>query len=242
MLVRKLVSRVKFRRIYALRRLVDARYSATAYFSNLDDTLNEHQIARKAFRDIEVQLRGLDATAWRFLKHEVMPYLAIRDPKRGWTQLFNLLNQANAYNYLARIGCKDISFIPRSSVPGRRTPDLKARLQSEKVLCEVKTINISEDEASVRANYLVRNIALKLDGNFFTKLQTDCEQASQQMGAYCADADVKRIVYIIINFDDLLHEYIDSYFKQIEKYIVDHPFPNLEVVFDVKPAYYYATP
>lgn len=234
--------RVRFRRLYALRRLGGAKHSATAYFSNLDNTLKENRIARKAFRDIEVQLRGLDPTAWRFLRHEVTPHLTIRDPKRGWTQLFNLLNQANAYNYLARIGCEDIAFIPRSLVAGQRTPDLKARSESGKILCEIKTINISEDEANAPANYSVRNIALNLDDKFFNKLQTDCEHASQQMRAYCAEDDLKRIIYIIINFDDQLHGYIDNYSKQIEKYVADHPLPNVKVVFDVKPAYYYATP
>jgi len=240
MLIRKLVYRLRFRRIYELRRLGDAKDSMMAYFSNLDDTLKENRIARKAFRDIEVQLRGLDSTAWRFLKQEATPYLTIRDPMRGWAQLFNLLNQANAYNYLVRIGCKDVTFIPRS--PRRRTPDLMARLESGKILCEVKTINISEDEANARASYSARTIALNLDDKFFNKLRADCEQASQQMSAYCTDDDVKRIVYFVINFDDLSHGYIDNYSKQFKEYIAEHSLPNLEVVFDVKPAYYYATP
>ncbi len=242
MLIRKLVYRIMFRRIYELRRLGGAKPSTVAYFSNLDNTLKENRIARKPFRDIEVQLRGLDPKAWRFLKQEVTPHLTIRDTKRGWTQLFSLLNQANAYNYLVRIGCKDVTFIPRSPLARRRTPDLMARLESEKILCEVKTINISEDEANARANYSARTISLNLDDRFFNKLQADCEQASQQMSAYCTEDDVKRIVYVIINFDDLLHEYIDNYFKQIQEYIAEHSFPNLEVVFDVKSAYYYATP
>ena len=39
------------------------------------------------------------------------------------------------------LGCTNIRFIPVSRAKGQQTPDLGADLGSEKVLCEVKTIN-----------------------------------------------------------------------------------------------------
>lgn len=191
------------------------------------------------YRDLEMQLRGLDSEAWPFLKQEIIPLLTIKDPKRGWTQLFNRLNQANAYNYLASIGCTDIKFIPCAK--DRKTPDLQAQLLSRKVLCEVKTINISEDEAEARTFYKVRNIELSLNDKFFNKLRSDLDQAKSQMADYCLDVNAKRVVYIIINFDDLLHEYADNYSAQINQYIANNPISNLEVVLDIKPPFYVAS-
>ena len=66
----------------------------------LEKSLSERRPKLKQFRDIELDLQGLDAKAWAFLKSEVAPLLAAKDPKRGWQSLFDKLNQAKAFNYL----------------------------------------------------------------------------------------------------------------------------------------------
>src|SRR5712672_184938 len=43
------------------------------------------------------------------------------------------------------------------------------------------------------------------------KLTSDIETAKNQMAAYDADNSIRRIVYIIVNFDDNLHQYDDDY-------------------------------
>jgi hypothetical protein len=236
--VRRIFYRKKFRRIYELRSLVQDPLSPTACFPDLDNRLLTNRIARKTYRDLERQLQGLDSGAWNFLKEEVMPLLTIKDSKRGWTQLFNKLNQANAYNYLASIGCKDIKFIPRAN--DQQTPDLQARLLSRMVLCEVKTINVSEIEAGARTHNTVRNIEFHLGEGFFNKFQSDLDKAKNQMTDYCCDSNSRQIVYFVINFDDLLHEYVENYSNQIKQYTTDHA-THLEIVLDMKPAYYTAS-
>ena len=39
------------------------------------------------------------------------------------------------------------------------------------------------------------------------------------MAAYDADNSIRRIVYIIVNFDDNLHQYDDDYSVQIDSFI-----------------------
>jgi hypothetical protein len=233
------VYREHLRRLYELRD--ENPLSPNSYFQNFEKTL-DNKVARKVFCDVEAQLQGLDASAWNFLKQELAPLLATKDPQRGWEPLFNKLNQAKAYNYLARIGCQNIEFIPCSPKKNRKSPDLRAAVSTRKVLCEVKTINISRDEANARTHYLARGIMIRLDDGFFRKFQADMEHAWHQMATYCSDDNTQRIVYFILNFDDMLHECVDGYTRQIEQYLEQHPVSTLKVVLDMKPAYYYATP
>lgn len=107
------------------------------------------------------------------------------------------------------------------------------------MLCEVKTINILEIEASRRSIGGAMRAEGQLSDGFFGKLRHDLVEAQAQMNAYACTSSIKRIAYIIVNFDDAFHEYSDRYRQQIDAYIKDkNPTPDLEVVFDIKPAYY----
>jgi hypothetical protein len=134
--------------------------------------------------------------------------------------LFNILNQAKACNYLKRSGCTDIAFIPPSCVKGKRTPDIKAELNLTPVLCEVKTINISESEADRRLSGGVGSSMDRLQDGFFKKLVSDLVQAKDQMLAYDHGAAAQKIAYVIVNFDDSLHEYADRYQAQIDQMLM----------------------
>jgi hypothetical protein len=230
------VYRSELPRVFELRDLVAQSLSPDTYFQSFEQSLSEIPQKLKQFRDIERDLQGLDADAWTFLKGEVAPLLAARDSKRGWQSLFDKLNQAKAYNYLKRAGYLNIRFVPPSAIRGQQTPDL----QADGVLCEVKTINISEIEANRRDSGSVGTSTDSLDEGFFRKLSSDLRKAKGQMVAFCADSGVKLISYVIVNFDDSLHEYADRYQTNIDQYIAGDPVPGLQVVFDIKPPFYTA--
>jgi hypothetical protein len=234
---KKSVYRKELPRIYELRDLIAAPFPPNAYFQNLDKSLAEIPQKLRQFREIEKDLQGLDATAWSFLKSELAPLLRAKDPKRGWQPLFDKLNQAKAYSYLKRFGYTNIQFIQPSSVVGRETPDLQAELNLVVALCEVKTINISDVEADRRHTGGVGTVTNQLPAGFFGKLGRDLAKANSQMLAHDADLSTKKIVYVIVNFDDCLYEYGDRYQTQIIRYVSEHPIPGLEVVFDIKPAF-----
>jgi hypothetical protein len=227
-------------RIYELVESLPAPAPPGAYFQNLEASLAQIPQKLRQFRDLEQDLEGLDDASWRFLKEELVPLLMARDPQRGWQPLFDKLNQAKAYNYLKREGCTDIAFVPPAPQKGRQTPDLKARQVSIPVLCEVKTINISAIEAERRATGGVGVTTTELNQGFFGKLASDLAQAKGQMDAYDRSPSTRKIVYIIVNFDDTLHEYAVRYREQVERYIAREPVAGLEIALDIKPPFYTA--
>jgi hypothetical protein len=172
------------------------------------------------------------------LSSETIPLLTRRDPARGWRALFDKLNEAKGYNYLTRIGCTNVGFIPRSQ--GQKTPDLEGFLGSERVLCEVKTINVSEDECEFRKGMFgVKNIVIQLPRQFLNKLESTLQTAQDQMAVYCPKAE--KIAYVVVNYDDLFHEYEATYSRQLEQFVSARSISNMRVVFDAKPAFYSST-
>jgi hypothetical protein len=219
--------------LYELRDLIHDPRSPDAYFQNFDNNVRDspHHVLQIYLR-WEKELRGLDSDAWEFLKGEARPYLVHKDPSgRGWQQLFDCLNEARAYNYLKAAGCSNVRFIPRADKQDLRTPYLEAVLGSDKVLCEVKTINISERELRARNQLTVRGIAIRLDAGFFRKLRSDVTDAENQMQAYDATGAARHFLYINPCFDDFLAEYKKDYFRQIDQYLSDNPIPDVKLIF-----------
>ena len=60
------------------------------------------------------------------------------------------------------------------------------------------------------------------------------------MKAYGTDTRTQRIVYVIVNFDNRTHEYADRYKMQIDQFMAYIKPPDVEVHFDIKPAFYNA--
>jgi hypothetical protein len=227
----------ELQRISQLREYSISLNSPKAYFRAADDKLSNPS-KRLFFVALERELQGLDVTAWELLKGEALPRLKSAQPTRGWEQLFDTLNEAKGYNYLARIGCADFKFIPRAKKGKVQTPDLRGLLGTTPVLCEVKTINVSDDEANRLAGGGVRTTLRYLEQPFFDKLSSTIRSAATQLLAFDKDLTSRRIVYVVFNFDDRIHEYADEYQKQIEAFLAGAALPDVEVVLEIKPAFY----
>ena len=224
--------RMQLPRVYELRDLISDPTSPDAYFHNFDKYVPDSVHARAIYDRLERDLQGLDGDAWEFLKSEASPYLVRKDQGgRGWQQLFDILNQARAYNYLKTVGASNIRFIPRAKQRRVRTPDLEGVLDAGTVLCEVKTINISRKEVRARNEFTLRNIATRLDDGFLHKLKSDITEAKEQLHAYDATFGVRHYVYINLCFDDSLGEYKEEYFRQVDRYLSSHPVPGIDLVF-----------
>ena len=225
--------RAQMPRLYELRDLIGDPCSPNAYFQEFDNNLQRSAHIREIYARLENDLQGLDDTAWKFLKDEASPYLTRGDPRgRGWEQLFNILNQAHAYNYFKKLGCSNIRFIPRTRKP---SPDLEAVLDGVRVLCEVKTINISQKELSARQQArlqpIARSIPIQLDAAFLTKLHSAITQATNQIHAHDASGGQRHYVYINICFDEFLAECKQQYYQQIDEYLSANPIPGINLVF-----------
>ena len=221
-------------RVYELRDLIKNPESPDAFFQDFDRSVRDEPSKKEIFFARENDLRCLDETAWQFLKNEARPYLTKRDPTgRGWQQLWAILYQARAFNFLREIGCSNVYFIPRDS---RSTPDLQAEANGVKVLCEVKTINISNEEACARRQQAEGAITCgsttdQLAPEFLNKLMCSLGKARAQMESCDGRKNARRLAYVVVDFDDPQGEYKDRYYNQIDRHLAENPIPGLEIVF-----------
>lgn len=224
-------------RVYKL--VASLKGGPRSYFKNFATSLRDNPIKRKHFIDIESELAALDVAAWNHLKANVGPLFMKGEKSRGWQGAFSELNEAKAYNFLVRRGYTYVEFVPRRS--DAKTPDLRAKIGNVDVLCEVKTVNRSERAVRAKAQAMASSVSNLLPGEFFSKLRSTVRYADDQMAAFCSMPDVKRIIYLVINFDDRLHECVDDYLAQIQEKREEFMMSGLEVILDVKPELYSAT-
>jgi hypothetical protein len=224
-------------RVYEL--VASLKGAPKSYFKNFAASLRDNPIKRKHFVDIETELAALDAAAWDHLKANVGPLFMKGEKIRGWQGAFSELNEAKAYNFLVRRGYTDVEFIPRRS--DTKTPDLRAKTENVDVLCEVKTINRSKRAILAQTQMIASSVSNLLPVEFFSKLASTVRGADQQMAAFSSAPDTKRIIYLVVNFDDRLHECVSGYLVQISEKREEFMMPGLEVVLDVKPEFYSAT-
>lgn len=219
--------RVELPRLYELKDCIADPSSPDAYFKNFDHNLASSEHIKDVYLRRERALQGLDAAAWKHLKGEAGRFLTTRDEHaRGWQQLFDVLNEAWAYNYLKSIGCRKLKFIPRSSF---QTPDLEGFLGQDRMLCEVKTINISEDEVAFRTGPMkARSIDSSVTLKFLKRLRHKVKIATRQMSAF--DATCFHLVYLNISFDDFFAENKEAYFKQIDDDLLRIPVGGIRIV------------
>ena len=217
-------------RVYELRDLITDPSKPCANFQNFDDSIRDEPSKKQVWLAREREFQRLDTESWQFLKTETRPYFTTRDARGGWQQIINSLNQARAHNYLIDEGCLGVRFIPKSKIDREETPDLEGMLNGMKVLCEVKTVNISDAEANRRQTEGVGSIANSLDQLFLRKLRLKLYKAKNQMESY-SGVDARWIAFIVLNFDDFLGEYKADYFEQIDQYLLAHPIPCIDIVF-----------
>ena len=210
-----------------------------SYFKNFAASLRDNAIKRKYFVDIEAELAALDSAAWDHLRTKVGPLFMRKEKVRGWQGAFSELNEAKAYNFLIRSGYTSVEFIPRNR--DTKTPDLRAKLGNVDVLCEAKTINRSERAIVAQLRRAASSVPIHLGKEFFAKIASTIKYADQQMAAFSSAPDTKRIIYVVINFDDRLHEYVDDYLTQIQEREKEFVLPGLDIVLDAKPKFYSAS-
>jgi hypothetical protein len=107
------------------------------------------------------------------------------------------------------------------------------------VLCEVKTVHISAAEVARRQSGGVGTTLAHVTPEFLGKLRLTIEAARGQMVAY--DAAARHIAYVVVNFDDLLHEYVADYRADIEAGLAASPPAAVKVVLDIKPPFHAVT-
>ena len=175
----------------------------------------------------------LDAESWRDLKARLLPLLTVRDEKRGWRDLFDTLNETKGYAYLKSLGCADVTFIKRQN---KKTPDLGATLDGGRVLCEVKTINISQAEADRRdrvhrGEIRVFHVPVHVTPQFLQKVTSTLESAVRQLDHEDPERTARRIVFTVLNFDDSVCDYQAEYIGDIDAHLLANRVTSADLVF-----------
>jgi hypothetical protein len=212
-----------------IRELVAAAQDArrpTSYARDFDGALAANAINPVVLADYERDLLQLDAEARRVLKAAAIKRL-IRNKRKGWEPLFDLLSEAKGYAYLAALGCTGIQIVPSSY--DYKTPDLKAELNGRLVLCEVKTINMSDDGRTVCDGDGTSRSGRCLSEEFLAgKLTWTLRAAKAQLDGFPSSA-ARKIAYVVFNPDESLHDYADDYSLQLQAFLRASPLEGIEV-------------
>lgn len=199
-----------------------------SYFYEFWNDFNQEPMRVRAFNLLETELQVLDQKAWAFLRNEASKLALKKDLTRGWTQLFEKLNEAKGYCYLMKLGCTNPAFIPREVKKNVETPDLKASLGDQQIFCEVKTINVSDELLEYRNRGLARDVQHQVSPGLAAKLVNTLLKAHSQLTSYVSGANITRIVYFVISFDDDL-DYREDLNAQVHRIIDDLNCKGIEV-------------
>jgi hypothetical protein len=172
---------------------------------------------RGRFRKIEAALAALSDGTWATLRQSVLGQIDLRDPHRGWPQALDRLHEVHAYQHLLGRGCTDIAFVPATATT--KTPDLRASLDDELILCEVKVIKIPSSNA--------------LSPTFFRKLATRLDKATAQLRAVPQSGSAHLLVYIVFVFAEIPPDHIDSQTAQARDFAETMLPRDVEIVFHV---------
>lgn len=222
-------------RVFELKDTLSDPAHPDAYFQDFEKSLQENSQKLEAFRKIETVLTVLNAESWWGLKTAASAHLIRPNGHkgRGWQALFDALSEARAYAYLHSIGCTDIHFLAPGKGP---TPDIEATKDGRRVLCEVKTINISDDEAGRRRRvYAGTPVASRTPSElglpYLSKLSKTLTSAVRQLDAVDSTHEARRIVFAVLNFDDWVGDYYPAYFREIDAHLLAHPIEGAHLVF-----------
>lgn len=221
-------------RLYELKDAVPDPTHPDAYFQNFEKNLARSSHVQDQYKKLERTLGVLDAEAWRDLKERASQYLMVRDHGgRGWQALFDTLNEAKGYTYLRRCGYTSIAFIKRAN---KKTPDLRAVYDGTTVFCEVKTINVSQDEAARRAQIAQGAVMASEVPNHVTpgmlhKVRATLEDSIEQLDTQDPQRAARRIVFTVLTFDDWVGDYQTEYIAQVDGHLLANPVAGAELVF-----------
>lgn len=226
--------RREFPRMFEIRDAMKTPEHADSYFRDFESSLVKRPEKRRALLKVEQLLSVLDDVAWSDIKDRALPLALHWVEGRGWEALFNLFNEIRGYKFLKESGCSAIQFVERKS---SKTPDLEARRDGRRVLCEVKTFNVAEEEAAYRAattrgEFNTREVEGRLDDGFLAgKLAGTIARAVAQIESEDPTREALRYVFCVINFNDWVGDNQPQYVAQIDDHLGREPLGETQVVF-----------
>lgn len=182
------------------------------YFFKLNRLLEDDALfVRKYYESLEKELEVLTESAWGDLKKKATSYVTVKSSRRGWSQLFDALNEAKGYLFLLDEGYSDIVFIPEENV---KTPDLRALKSNQVVLLETKSLNQSEADIDYLtpgpAGKMAQQVLYEIPAGLKQKIESTILGATEQLNAYEPSLDRRRICFLVIKLDTNISSTISS--------------------------------
>jgi len=221
-------------RIYELIAQTDLTQK-TAYFRDFEQRFSEGHTVLGYYQKLEQRLTELDADAWNNLRDRAAPLARKCSPGRGWQEMFDVVySEATAYVYLKRTGCTNIRFIDRAE---HRTADLSAVRHGRPIICEVKTINKSEEQAILNerihnGEFVASRGAVTLSAEFLdNKLTNTLARAKDQLLKTPGSTDADHMIFTVLYFDDWIGDFQARYIAQIDDHLQANPVAGVELIF-----------
>jgi hypothetical protein len=214
------------RRFLELVEAVRLRHPDDQFFDQFERRLASTPLIAKHYGAYEDAFETIDDRSWQVLMVKAIGHFL--DHRKGQLKqgFFNQLNDAFAYEHLVSLGCQDVSILVED---GTTCPDISyVDDAGQPRFCEVKTINISEDEIARRTSKQIFSSAdlyATLGPTYIKKLNEAMDTAVKQMTARGAIG----LIYILVHFDDFTLDFFESYKQQIRECLASHSAPAVIV-------------
>jgi len=196
------------------------KYPCDDFFTHvMNETLKISPEAGRYYLEYEIALDKLDPESWEVLKEKAIAHFTDHRDGQKKQGFFNQLNDVFAYEYLTENSCHDVHILQEGAA---RQPDIEYMNAETKYFCEVKTINISEDEIIQRSGLQISSTSAdeELSSGFLEKLKSTLDDAGRQINARGGTG----LIYIVMHFDNIAYEdHWDRYCKQISDCLEAHP-------------------
>lgn len=198
-------------------------YPTDRFFDDFAESCRSNPAKMKAYRTYDDVFRLLDSESWGILKAKAVAHFRDHRPGQLKQGFFNQLNEAFAYRHLLRQGSTAVRMLPET---GERVPDLQYIAGRVRKHCEVKTLNISDEEISRRESAnAFSNVYLGLGDGFFKKLSDAVATGRSQIAAQGTEG----LVYVVAIWDDMALDYYRVYRRQLASFAREKSIDNVHI-------------
>jgi hypothetical protein len=115
-----------------------------------------------------------------------------------------------------------------SARQNEKTPDLAAEHRGQQVLCDVKTINRSNNEVERARTGGVATSPERVPDELVAKIRKTAESARDQIICYDPGGTAQRIAYFAVSYDE--QEYSTLYQAQLKHEFSTNPVKGIQVI------------
>lgn len=187
--------------------------------------------AETQFATWEGLLQGLDPASLETFIRKARGRVSARPIfDRGWSQLVDVVNEVRGYRYAQSLGYTACRLLDEQA---HRFPDIEACGDPGKCLVEVKTIQESDEELTLRGQ--AQRGELGLPQRLQRVLRKRYSHAVKQIAGHPWAANARRICFMIINVDlrtalaeenkDLLRVFLGELQRDVEIHHISQYWP-----------------